>query len=172
MVLLSVAVAILTVLVLIDLVLSAAVIRRLRDTERQLVEITTPPQTGMAPGEAMPDFTAEGGDFSRADLAGRAALVAFFSSGCRHCPAQAERLAERADDLAARGVTVVSVLGVGDDDELSPLLRKAGRLVTEPGFGPLAGAFQVDSTPTLLMFDEAGVLVANGHGVDEVLGGR
>ncbi|MDI6097440.1 TlpA disulfide reductase family protein [Actinoplanes sp. NEAU-A12] len=174
MVFLSVAVVILTALVLIDLVLTGAVIRQLRDTEKQLVEMNTPPDTGMAPGELMPEFVSPDSDLSRTDLAGKRTLVAFFSTGCRHCPAQAERLAERADEIAGRGITVVSVLGVseGDTEELSPLLRKAGRLITENGSGEVAGAFRAFSTPTLLVFGEDGVLVANGHSLDEVLGGR
>jgi hypothetical protein len=174
MVFLSVAVAVLAGLVLIDLVLSAAVIRRLRDTEQQLIEIMTPPETGMTPGEPMPDFVLPGGEFSRADLTGRPALVAFFSASCRHCPAQAERLAERADELADKGVAVVSVLSASDGaaDDLSPLLRKAGRLVGENGAGELMRAFHAEHTPTFLMFDRAGLLLANGHGLDEVLGGK
>ncbi|MEV4282242.1 peroxiredoxin family protein [Actinoplanes xinjiangensis] len=174
MVFLSVAVAVLTALVLIDLVLTGAVIRRLRDTEKQIVEMNTPPDTGMAPGETLPEFTAPDGGLSRADLAGKRSLVAFFSAGCRHCPAQAERLAERADEIAGRGITVVSVLGVSEDagEELAPLLRKAGSLIVEKGFGDVAAAFRTTSTPTLLVFGEDGVLVANGHSLDEVLGGE
>ncbi|MFC7533002.1 peroxiredoxin family protein [Actinoplanes sp. GCM10030250] len=171
---LSVAVAILTALVLVDLVLTGAVIRRLRDTEKQIVEMNTPPDTGMTPGERLPAFASPDGELTGADLAGKRSLVTFFSAGCRHCPAQAERLAEMADDIAGRGFTVVSVLGVaeGEDEQLSPLLRKAGPLIVENNFGEVAGAFRVTSTPTVLVFGEDGVLVANGHDLDEVLGGR
>ena len=171
MVLLSVAVAVLAVLVVVALVVSGAVIRRLRETERQLNEITAAARTGLVPGDSMPAFVSPDGRVSRADLIGRPSLVTFFSDSCGSCPAQAERLAERADEIAAQGVTVVSVIGTSDDgsDDLIPLLRKAGRLVFEEGPGGLKGAFRADSTPTLLMFDEAGVLVAKGHCVDEVL---
>jgi hypothetical protein len=173
MIFLSVAVAVLASLVLVDLVLTAAVIRRLRDTERQLGEITTPPDTGMALGDPMPGFTAPDGGITRSGLAGGPALVGVFSAGCRHCPAQAQRLAERAGQLSGRDITVLSVLGLsdGDADELSPLLRKAGHVVVEKGGGELAGTFQVEATPTFLLFDEAGVLVAKGHDLDEVVSG-
>jgi thiol-disulfide isomerase/thioredoxin len=172
--LLSVAVAILAVLVLLDLVLSAVVIRRLRAAERQLIEITTPSETGLVPGESMPDFVSADGRLSRADLVGKPSLVGFFADNCRHCPPEAERLVERADEIADRGVAVVSVIGTSDDgsDDLIPLLRKAGRLVIEGGSGELKGAFRAGATPTLLMFDDAGVLVASSPRVDELLGGE
>ena len=173
MIFLSVAVAVLASLVLVDLVLTAAVIRRLRDTEARLDEITTPPDTGMALGDPMPEFTAPDGGVSRAGLAGGLSLVGVFSAGCRHCPAQARRLAESSDRLLGRGITVVSVLGLsdGDADELSPVLRKAGNVIVEKGGGELAGTFRVEATPTFLLFDEAGVLVAKGHDLDEVVSG-
>ena len=171
---LSVAVAVLTALVLIDLVLSGAVIRRLRDTEKQLVEITTPPETGMTPGEPMPDFVSSDGDLSRPNLVNIPTLLCFFSASCRHCPVQAERLAERADEIAGRGITVVSILAVseGDADELTPLLQKAGRLISGTGSGELMSTFKAEATPTFLLFDQHGVLSANEHSIDEVLGGK
>ncbi|GAA0445634.1 hypothetical protein Aca07nite_03480 [Actinoplanes capillaceus] len=174
MALLSVAVAVLTALVLLDLILTGAVIRRLRETEKRLIEITTPPDTGMRPGDPMPEFTSPDGGLSRADLAGTQALIGFFSAGCHHCPAQADRLAARADDLAAMGITVVSVLTVtaGDTDELSPRLEKAGRLIVETGTSDMMNAFQAEATPTFLLFDDAGVLLNREHGLDDVLGGK
>jgi hypothetical protein len=174
MVLLSVALAILAVLVLVDLVLSAGVIRRLRAAERKLIEISTPPETALALGESMPDFVSADGRLTRADLVGKPSLVAFFSDNCHLCPPQAERLVERADEIANQGVAVVSVMGTSDDgsDDLIPLLRKAGRLVIEGGSGELKGAFRAGPPPALLMFDDAGVLVATSRRVDEVLGGE
>lgn len=174
MALLSVAVAVLTALVLLDLVLSAAIVRRLRETEKQLIEITTPPDTGMTPGDQMPDFLSSDGQVARSDLVGTRSLVAFFSDDCRHCPTQAERLAQRADEIAGSGLTVVSVLHVagGSAEDLTPLLSKAGHLILENGTDELMNVFRADSTPTFLMFDDAGVLLRKGHGVDEVLDGE
>jgi hypothetical protein len=127
----------------------------------------------MMPGEPMPDFAVPGADLTRAELTGRPTLIGFFSTSCKHCPAQAERLGERADEIAGSGTTLISVLNTAEgDDTLSPALRKAGRLISETGPGGLASAFHAEATPTFLLFDEAGVLRAVGHGLDEVLAGR
>jgi hypothetical protein len=162
------------VLVLVDLVLSFAIIRRLRETETTLIEMTTPPASGMAPGEPMPEFVSQNGELSSADLAGEPVLLGFFSPSCRHCPAQAEQLAERADEITGKGVRVVSVLTVADGapDDLSPTLRKAGTLITESDPGVLMAAFGAEATPSLLMFGDDGRLLAKGHAVDEVLASR
>ncbi|MEO3746636.1 TlpA disulfide reductase family protein [Plantactinospora sp. B5E13] len=171
MLLLSVVVAALAALVLVDLVLSAAIIRRLRETEAKLLEMTTPPASGLPIGAALPEFASPDGQVSRADVAGNPVLVGFFSSSCRHCPAQAEQLADRAEELATTGVRVVSVLttGEGQTDELAPTLGKAGLVVTEDSPSTLMATFQVQGTPSFVMFGADGRLSARGHDLGEVL---
>lgn len=167
---LSIAVALLAALVLVDLVLSAAVIRRLRETEAKLIEMTTPSASGLPVGAAMPEFVSPDGQVSSADLAGSPALIGFFSAGCRHCPAQAEALADRAAEIGGAGVRVVSFLTVGDGaaDELAPMLSKAGLLVTEGDTSAAMTTFQVQGTPAFVMFGADGRLVARGHELSEV----
>lgn len=174
MVLLSAAVVVLAVLLLVDLVLTFAIIRRLRETETKLIEMNTPPEAGLPVGARMPDFAAADGTLSSAELAGGPALIGFFSAGCRHCPAQAEHLADRAEDLNTQGVRVVSVLSVGDGatDELSPTLRKAGHLITESEPSAVAVRFQEAATPSFLLFGDDGRLLSRGHDLGEVLGSR
>jgi hypothetical protein len=173
-VLLSAAVVVLAALLLVDLVLTFAIIRRLREIETKLIDMNTPPESGLPVGEPMPEFAAADGTVSRADLAGGPALIGFFSAGCRHCPAQAEELADRAEELTAQGVRLVSFLSVGDGavDELSPTLRKAGPLVTEPEPSLVAAAFQESATPAFVLFGADGRLTARGHDLDEVLSRR
>ncbi|TDC43953.1 redoxin domain-containing protein [Micromonospora sp. KC213] len=168
---LSVAVAILAVLVFVDLALSAAIIRRLRETETKLIEMTTPPASGLPLGSAMPEFVSPDGQVSSADIAGGPVLIGFFSAGCRHCPAQAEALAERAEEIGGGGVRVVSFLTVGENmsDELAPTLRKAGQLVTAGDSSAVMTTFQVQGTPAFLMFGDEGRLLARGHELTEVL---
>ncbi|GAA3388438.1 peroxiredoxin family protein [Cryptosporangium minutisporangium] len=170
--LLAAIVAVLAVLVLVDLVLSAAIIRRLRQTETTLIELRTPPDTGLPVGATMPEFSAVNGDLSSRDLVGEPAVIAFFSTGCPHCPAQAERLAARADELAGHGTRVVSVLAVaeGTTDDLTPTLRKAGRLLTESGPDGLMAVFGETATPSFLLFDAEGRLMRKGHELSDVLG--
>jgi cytochrome oxidase Cu insertion factor (SCO1/SenC/PrrC family) len=172
MAILSVIVAVLTALVLVDLVLSAAIIRRLRETEATLIDLRTPPDTGLPVGATIPDFSTGDDGLSRDDLAGGPALVAFFSTGCSHCPAQAARLASRADELTGDGTRVVSVLTVseGRADNLSPVLEKTGTLVTESDPGYLTAVFGETATPSFLLFDADGRLTRRGHELSDVLG--
>lgn len=169
---LTAAVVVLTVLVLVDLLLSAAIIRRLRDTEAQLADALPPTRTGLRNGTPMPDFSSADGSLTRADVAGTPVLIGFFSTGCRYCPAQAEQLAHRAAEITGRGIRVVNVLTVIDEevaDDLTPVLEKSGTVVTEHGPGGLMAAFSVGGTPTFLLYDRQGSLLGNGHTVDAPL---
>ncbi|MEU8390977.1 TlpA disulfide reductase family protein [Micromonospora sp. NPDC048843] len=174
MLFLSTAVAILAALVLVDLALSAAVIRRLRETEAKLIEMNSPPASGLSVGTTLPEFVSPDGQVSSADLAGSPTLIGFFSAGCRHCPAQAEKLADRAEEFGGTGVRVVSFLTVGEGmtDELGPTLRKAGLLVMDDSPSAVMAAFQVQGTPSFVLFDADGRLAARGHDLSEVLGSR
>ncbi|MET8526294.1 TlpA disulfide reductase family protein [Micromonospora sp. NPDC005172] len=171
---LSTAVAILAALVLADLALSAAVIRRLRETEAKLIEMTSPPASGLPLGTAMPDFVAPDGQLSRADIVGSPTLIGFFSAGCRHCPGQAEKLADRAEEITGSGVRVVSFLTAPEEttENLGPTLQKAGLLVMDDTPSAVMAAFQVQGTPTFVMFGADGRLVARSHDLGEVLGSR
>jgi hypothetical protein len=169
---LTAAVIVLTVLVLVDLLLSAAIIRRLRDTEAQLADAMPSTQPGLKTGTPMPDFSSADGSFTRADVAGVPVLIGFFSTGCRYCPAQAEQLAHRSSEIAGRGIRVVNVLTVLDEDgpdDLTPVLEKSGTVVTEHGPGGLMAAFSVSGTPTFMLFDGHGTLLGNGHTLDAPL---
>ena len=170
--LLSAIVAVLTVLVFVDLVLSAAIIRRLRETETTLIALQTPPDTGLPVGASMPEFSSANGELDRRDLAGEPAVIAFFSTTCSHCPAQAEQLAARADEFADTGTRVVSVLAAaeGTPDDLTPMLRKAGLLLTESSTDGLMAVFGETATPSFLLFDADGQLTRKGHELSDVLG--
>src|SRR5690242_7010580 len=153
---LTTAVIVLAVLVLLDLLLSGAIIRRLRDHEAQLADAMPSTGPGLRTGTPMPDFTSADGSLTRAGLAGVPVLLGFFSTGCRFCPAQAEQLAHRAGGITARGIRVVNVLTVTDEDaadDLTPVLEKSGTVVTEHGPGGLMATFAVAGTPTFLLFD-------------------
>jgi peroxiredoxin len=171
---LAVAVAALAALVLVDLVLSAAIIRRLRETEERLDGLDAAAMPGLMVGESMPEFVAPDGTVSRADLVGGRALVGFFAAGCRHCPAQARKLADRAGQLAASGIRLVSVVTVpeGEADELTATLQGAGPLVVESGSGTVMAAFHELATPSFLLFDVDGRLLVRGHDVDALLDSR
>jgi thioredoxin-related protein len=169
---LTAAVIVLTVLVLIDLLLSAAIIRRLRETEAQLADVMPSTQPGLKTGTPMPDFSSKDGSFTRADVLDTPVLIGFFSTGCRYCPTQAEQLAHRSSEIARRGIRVVNVLTVLDEDvpdDITPVLEKSGTVVTEQGPGGLMATFSVSGTPTFLLFDSHGTLLGTGHTLDEPL---
>lgn len=166
------AVIVLTVLVLVNLLVSAAIIRRLRETEAALAEALPSTQPGLRTGTPMPEFASMDGTFSKADVAGTPALFGFFSTGCRYCPAQAEQLAHRAAEIAELGIRVVNIVSVINDDvpdDITTLLEKSGPVVTEHGPGGLMATFSVSGTPTFLLFDRVGTLLGKGHSVEEAL---
>jgi hypothetical protein len=169
---LTTAVIVLAVLVLVDLLLSGAIIRRLRDHEAQLADALPSTEPGLRTGTPMPDFSSADGSLTRADLLGVPVLLGFFSTGCRFCPAQAEQLAHRGPGIAAGSIRVINVLTVTDEsvaDDLTPVLEKSGTVVTEHGPGGLMATFSVSGTPTFLLFDREGTLIGTGHTVDEAL---
>jgi hypothetical protein len=172
LVLLTVAVVALTVFVLIDLLLTAAVIRRLRETEARLAELTPTTRPGVMTGTSMPDFSAAEDTFTRAGVIGAPLLLAFFATGCRYCPTQAEQLAHRSAEITGQGIRTVSVLTVIDDDapdDLTPILEKSGTVVTEHGPGGLMATFSVTGTPTFLLYDRNGTLLGSGNALEEAM---
>ena len=145
--LLIAAVIVLTALVVVDLVLSGAIIRRLRETEARLDEMTG----GSAP---VPSWLVAPrapcrGRLRQSDLLGTSTIIGFFSTGCRYCAPQAEALLQKSEILEQDGVRVISVLALSEDqeDELTPTLDKAGRLVTQPWPGSLKETFGVFADP-------------------------
>ena len=170
MALLTAAVIVLTVLVAVDLVLSAAVIRRLKETEARLEEITGGAMPGPEIGSALPELT-EDAPLAQSDLLGAPTILGFFATGCRYCPPQADALLQKSAVLEQAGIRVISVLVVaeGQEDELTPTLDKAGRLVTEVAPGTLKDTFGVMGTPTFLRYDASGVLTAQGNALGDVL---
>lgn len=175
MTVLSVAVVILAIAVAVDLVLSAAIIRRLREIQQQ--GPAGPGGTGgLAIGTPLPlaaiERSAARTGLTPEDLTGAPVLLAFFSTTCRYCPEEADRLVARADRLAAEGVRVVSVVtteGGAGVPELATVLDRAGRVVVESGPAELAPLFEVLGTPSYLHFDENGRVAATGFTIDDAM---
>ncbi|MGI5174982.1 TlpA disulfide reductase family protein [Dactylosporangium sp. CA-152071] len=165
MTLLYALVAVLTVAVAVDLLLTTAVIRRLRAIEEH--RDPGPASVGPPLGSALP-----AGQVDR--ITGRTGgplLLAFFSTTCKYCPDQADRLARRATDLRRDGVQILSVVTTTPGEDVAALatvLRPAGQVVTEPGPGELMAAFGVLGTPTFLYYDDGGILAASGTTVDDL----
>jgi thiol-disulfide isomerase/thioredoxin len=177
MAILAAAVILLAALVILDLVLSGAVIRRMRVYES--VHNAPPDRGGLPDGSAVPEFsasTADGDTFAAADLVGARTLLAFFATSCRHCVAAAPALADRAAQLGAEGVGVVPVLTLdevgeieGAAEDMRAVLAKAGTLITEPRPGPVVTAFRVKATPSYVLVGSDGRVLTSGYSVDECL---
>jgi peroxiredoxin len=174
---LSVAVVVLAVLVLLDLALTAAVIRRLRVPGEHP---SVPDAGGLSVGAEVPAFEVaadDGGLITAEAFSGRRSLVAFYSSGCKGCHEQAPGFAVQAGKLAAEGVQVLPVLmtnGSGQDDgeldSLRELLAGTGRLVVD-GEGALARAFAVQATPSYFTVGPDGRVTGKGLRLAESLEG-
>jgi hypothetical protein len=161
---LAAAVVVLTVLVVVDLVLTTAVIRRLRTYESGGGSVGAPPETiDLAVGAEVPEFAGDGVD--RAALHGRRTLVGFFSTTCQPCTTEAAELVRREPGLTAAGITAVPVLmmnGGTDPNGLAAVLAGAGPVVAEPPGGAVATAFGAKATPSYVLVDPDGRVAAKG----------
>lgn len=163
-----VVVGVLAVITIANVLLTAAVIRRLAAHERKFAALAPmlAAPGGLAPGEAVPAFLAESAGGERVDeshLFPGPAAVAFFSGTCDACLAHAPEFAALAADVPA-----LAVLS-GDNEALS---RALGAVTTvrepEPG-GALASAFRVDTFPTYFALEGGHVIAAAGS-ADELRG--
>ncbi|GAA3989968.1 TlpA family protein [Allokutzneria multivorans] len=163
-----IAVAVLGVLVLVDLVLTLGVVKRLREhtalIERAL-SATAPMPPIMAPvGTKITPFearTVDGTTVSLGDLPDPT-LVGFFSADCPACGENLPAFLDRARDLGRDRVLAVAH---GAPDEVADLVAKlnpVARVVTEAPDGPLGVAFSVRGVPALCLVDATGTVVASG----------
>jgi AhpC/TSA family len=161
------AVLILAVLVLVDLALTLAVVRRLRKqvTDRERWEAEQRGQVSPPLGTPVPDFTVEATDGSTVTgdtLRGGRAFVAFVSNGCGSCHDQLPQLREHlAASRAAGDYALVVVAGDGSGDgDLVTALNGAVPVVTEGVaredrvVGP---AFAIGEYPTYVLLNDGAV---------------
>ncbi|GAA4398766.1 TlpA family protein [Actinomadura verrucosospora] len=161
---LTAAVVLVGLLSAFNLVLTLALIRRLRGHDAAQPghgEHGGPPMA-LGPGSQIGDFTAtttEGEPVTQADLLG---LVGFFSANCPPCHELAPRFAGLATGLPR--LAVVS----GDDPELVAVLSPAVRVVVEEHDGAVSNAFQNTWTPALYIVDGGQRVVAAGGRLEDL----
>lgn len=151
----------------LNLVLTTAVVRRMRMYEREPSRRTPgDPLGGLPEGAALPAFTgtvAGGGAVTDGDLRGRPAVVAFLSTDCPGCLERAPEFAVAARAVLERGGRAVAVVIEGADP-VDALTAAAGpaTAVYEPvdRSGPMTRAFAVKTFPTFFMVDEAGTIAS------------
>lgn len=163
MMVLTTAVVVLGILCVLNLAVSAAVIRRLRHLPGR---DTPPPTGGLPPGSAVPEFAlrSEHGDpLDLESLRGRHTLIAFLSTTCSTCVAQAPGLAARRTELTDAGTDVITVLLNNGPDArgLRTLLSSAGTLLTDADALSLTQAFRIEATPTYCLIGPDATVTAS-----------
>ncbi|MFG6192297.1 TlpA family protein disulfide reductase [Nonomuraea sp. JJY05] len=155
------AVVVVGLLCLVDLVLTLAVIRRLRVHTLRLAELTPTGAPMVQPGTTLGDFSAtalSGETVSRAFFSGPS-VVAVFSTECASCH---ERLPEFASYLADTRPERVLAVVAGDPDGARLFTGEltSATVVVEPMGGPVSRALQVSRFPSFYLVDGDAVVVA------------
>ncbi|SNR41428.1 peroxiredoxin family protein [Actinomadura mexicana] len=158
---LTAAVVLIGLLSALNLVLTLALIRRLRGHGAADPGHAGPPMA-LRPGSQVGDFTAtttEGEPVSQTNLPG---LVAFFSANCDPCHELAPRFAALTTGLPRLAVVT------GDDPELVAVLSPSVRVVVEDHDGAVSSAFQNTWTPALYIVDGGRRVVAAGGRLEDL----
>ncbi len=149
------AVVLTTALGLLNLLLTLAVLRRLREAvARERDAASDVIGIGRSPG----DFSATDTDgrlLGRADLIGRT-LVGFFSTTCSACVEELPHFLARAGDMAGGRERVLAVVH-GDRpaaDDVARQLADVARVVVEDPGGPVGKAFEVRAYPSWCLLDD------------------
>lgn len=167
------AVIVLGGLVLVNLLLTGAVIRKLRrlDKETSLARAVPP---GLAVGAEVPAFSAltiADTKVGRDDFAGERTLVGFFSTDCRHCLPKAPVFAAAARDAEAEGVRTLAVVVAGHEEPANLLaaLTDEVSVVLESEHGAMADAFAVSAFPSFFLVGPDATVDATGHEPERLL---
>ncbi|WP_411084266.1 hypothetical protein [Streptomyces sp. cmx-18-6] len=145
------AVVLVGVLCVFDLVLTFAVLRRLREHTAELERLAvgpsfTPYDHGVLVGRALPEAAA----------AHKPALVAFFDARCGTCHEHAPRFAARA---RGRGALAV-VSGEGPRaDELAAHVAHDAVVIRDAAAAEVVSALEIGAFPTFLVVGPDGVVV-------------
>ncbi|MFI6595590.1 TlpA disulfide reductase family protein [Nonomuraea sp. NPDC050536] len=155
------AVIVIGLLCLVDLVLTLAVVRRLRAHTLRLAELGPARAPLVQPGTTLGDFSAtalDGGTVSRAFFSGPT-VVGVFSTECASCH---ERLPEFTSYLADTRPERVLAVVTGDADEARRFTGEltSATVVVEPMGGPVSRALQVSQFPSFYLVDGDAVVVA------------
>jgi hypothetical protein len=157
------AIVVLAILVVGNLLITSAVLRRLRHYEEQFAAGGVP-RSGRQEeviGKELPEFdgtNTRGEPVSRSSIVGPDRLVAILSAGCSSCHEQAARFARHPDPDR-----VAIVVLDGDDaaqrEALLAAVDNCPTVIAEPASSLIVEAMGVRVFPLLLKADEAGVVV-------------
>jgi thiol-disulfide isomerase/thioredoxin len=151
---------ILTTLVVVNLIFTLGILRRLSAPPG--AEVTVRPGSAVEPappavGSEPRDFTAvtlDGGRLAATGLT-RTTLVGFFATDCASCKELIPRFMDYAQAMPGGREQVLVVID-GDPvvaGKLGVLLSTVARLIVEPDEGPVASAFRIRFFPTVCLLD-------------------
>jgi thiol-disulfide isomerase/thioredoxin len=168
------AIIVFSALCVVNLLLTTAVVRRLRAHTEALAELgAARPGTTMAAGTQLTAFSATTVDdrtVSSEQLLDGPGLVGFFSPDCRACREQLPIFIQHARTYPGDRSRVIAVVN-GDAAQASHLLGPLGEVasvVVERGRGGLSGRFRVEAYPTFYALDERLQVAAAGHSASEL----
>lgn len=159
----------------LNLVLTTAVIRKLRRHDELLEAFDGPsPLPRIAAGDVVPDFATEAidGPLTAADLVTAPTLIAFAAPGCSGCEAARPQLVSLLAERRGRGEEgwVVIADDQGDGDTLAREFSDHARVVIEhPATGPLHQALGVSAYPSYLLIGGDGRVARVGGDLREVV---
>lgn len=141
----------LTVVVLLNLMLTVGLVRRLRDYDGRLHRLEQGEPTMAEVGERVGEFstvTVDGTEIDR-DALVPGTMVGFFDPQCETCHAHLPAFAAAARDLpGGRAQTLAVVRDEEDAHEMVDVLTGDVRVVLERRRGPVARAFKVAAIPS------------------------
>ncbi|MEU1878740.1 hypothetical protein ABZ470_15620 [Streptosporangium sp. NPDC020072] len=179
--LLEVSVVLIGGLSLLNLLLTLAVIRRIRRPSASMGSEMSPISSlvldkGMSPAPFK--ATLESGNVFSSESWATWTVVAFFSDTCSACrekipsfTGQVQEIREHAARNEREAPAVINVV-VGDYASCADMvvaLEKTGEVVVEPTDGSLVKAFQVKAFPVMCLLDEAGFVTAVGMDLESLL---
>ena len=170
MVYLSAAVVLVGILGIANLVLTLALVRKLRGESGSIsapdVSVITPGL--LAPGTLAPDFSAiatSGAECGLSTLLGRTSIIGIFSGDCGPCRDHMPGFVALARQLPHGPDGAVAVVR-GDEFAAADLLAAldgAATVILEAEGGPVGEALSVETYPSMYVLDESGVIVSAAH---------
>ncbi|MEW9534021.1 TlpA family protein disulfide reductase [Microbispora sp. NPDC049125] len=154
-------------LVLVNLLLTGAVIRKLRKITKESPAGRGPASFGLAVGAEVPAFSAltvTDTKVTTDDFTGASTLVGFFSTDCRHCLPKVPAFVAAARDAAADGVRAIAVVVEGEEKpaDLLAALTDDVSVVVESEGGAMVDAFAVAGFPSFFLVGPHGTVTASG----------
>jgi len=170
MVYLSAAVAVIGAVLLANLALTLALVRRVRELTQRPARHSHPVRTGLPVGATVPNFTAitvTGETWSRAGIAGSRGLIGFLAAGCDPCHRQLPEFTALAATIPGGASQVLAVV-TGDGESAAELVRglgEAAAIVRQPEEGGLCQAFEVRGFPSYYLISGDGRVEGAGNAV-------